>query len=277
MRNRRLLLGAGFLSVLAVVAVLLREYTSVEALVEQETQLRDAIAAYPVESWLIGFGVYFLASLIPLTGGKSAVFGWLFGFLPAVAMIDGALTLAAIVTFLTSRYLIRDAIEARFAVHVERLNHHLERDGSFYLLFLRMAHAPYTFINYVSGALRVPTRTFWWTTQLGLLPGTMVFAFAGSRLPTLKQFADRGPMQLLDPWLISALVMTGLLPVLIRGVLRWCNVIRPHDDAGRAGDPSLPLSGDLSRRSNSETSPVGHNNDQKGGTAVAAHEDARLP
>ncbi len=153
MRNRRLLLGAGFIGVLAVVAVLLREHTSIEALVQRETQLRDAIVAHPVESWLIGFGVYFLASLVPLTGGKSVVFGWLFGFLPAIVMVDGALTLAAIVTFLSCRYLIRDAVEARFAVHVERLNHHLERDGPFYLLFLRMAHAPYTFINYVSGAL----------------------------------------------------------------------------------------------------------------------------
>ena len=88
MRNRRLLLGAGFIGVLAVVAVLLREHTSIEALVQRETQLRDAIAAHPIRSWLIGFGVYFVASLVPFTGGKSAVFGWLFGFLPAVVMME---------------------------------------------------------------------------------------------------------------------------------------------------------------------------------------------
>lgn len=252
MRNRRLLLGAGFIGVLAVVAVLLREHTSIEALVQRETQLRDAIVAHPVESWLIGFGVYFLASLVPLTGGKSVVFGWLFGFLPAIVMVDGALTLAAIVTFLSCRYLIRDAVEARFAVHVERLNHHLERDGPFYLLFLRMAHAPYTFINYVSGALRVPTRTFAWTTLLGLLPGTAVFAFAGSRLPTLRELADQGPMRLLDLWLITALVLTGLLPVLIRSLLRWLKVIRHHDDGDFTRDVEPP------------------------GPAAATHDESRL-
>ena len=252
MRNRRLLLGAGFIGVLAVVAVLLREHTSIEALVQRETQLRDAIVAHPVESWLIGFGVYFLASLVPLTGGKSVVFGWLFGFLPAIVMVDGALTLAAIVTFLSCRYLIRDAVEARFAVHVERLNHHLERDGPFYLLFLRMAHAPYTFINYVSGALRVPTGTFAWTTLLGLLPGTAVFAFAGSRLPTLRELADQGPMRLLDLWLIAALVLTGLLPVLIRSLLRWLKVIRHHDDGDFTRDVEPP------------------------GPAAATHDESRL-
>ena len=231
MRHRRLIVGAGFVALLGIAGFLLREHTSLDALVQRETQLRDTITAHPIQSWLIGFGVYFLASLVPLTGGKSAVFGWLFGFLPAVIMIDGALTLAALVTFLVSRYLIRDAVESRFAVHVERLNHHLERDGPFYLLSLRMAHAPYTFINYVSGALRVPTRTFWWTTQLGLLPGTMVFAFAGSRLPTLRELTEHGAMRLLDPWLLVALVLTGVLPVVIRVVLRWLKVLRRHDEA----------------------------------------------
>lgn len=270
MRNRRLLLGAGFIGVLAVVAILLREHASVEALVQRETQLRDAIAAHPINSWLIGFGVYFLASLVPFTGGKSAVFGWLFGFLPALLMIDGALTLAAIVTFLSCRYLVRDAVEARFAVHVERLNHHLERDGPFYLLFLRMAHAPYTFINYVSGALRVPTRTFAWTTLLGLLPGTAVFAFAGSRLPTLRELADQGPMRLLDPWLIVALVLTGLLPVLIRFVIRKCKALRGDGeddlDVDNAGD-TPPATGKENRL------PERHDTN----AVSAAHDESRLP
>ncbi len=220
MRNRRLFVALGFIAILAIVAVVLRDHTSLEVLVARETQLRETIAANPIQSWLIGFAVYFLASLVPLTGGKSVIFGWLFGLIPAVLMIDGALTAAAIVTFLISRYLIRDAVEARFAIHVERLNRHLERDGPFYLLFLRMAHAPYTFINYVSGALRIPTRTFWWTTHLGLLPGTAVFVFAGTRLPTLRELSDQGPAELLDIWLIVALVLTGVLPVVIRWLVR---------------------------------------------------------
>ncbi|MBI1310033.1 TVP38/TMEM64 family protein [bacterium] len=221
MGNRRLLLGLSFAGSVFIAAALLREYSSLEVLVQRETQLREAIATHPVESWLIGFAVYYLAALVPLTGGKSMVFGWLFGLIPAVLMIDGALTLAALTTFLISRYLIREAVESRFAIHVQRLNGHVDKDGSFYLLFLRMAHAPYTFINYVSGALRIPTRTFWWTTQLGLLPGTIVFVFAGTRLPTLREIAEQGAMRLLDPGLIAALVLTGLLPVLIRGLQRW--------------------------------------------------------
>lgn len=242
---RRLMLAAGAASGLVVLAVVLREYTSLAFLVERETQLRQTIAGHPVQSWLIGFGIYFLTSLVPLTGGKSMVFGWLFGLIPAVLMIDMALTLSALVTFLLSRYLIRDAIESRFGVHVQRLNGHLKRDGAFYLLFLRMAHTPYTFLNYVSGALRIETRTFWWTTQVGLLPGTIVFAFAGSRVPTLRELSEQGVAGLLDPWLFAALVLSGILPPAVRQSLRWCGLLGGSPDshrtvstpdAGRAGE-----------------------------------------
>ncbi|MFT5325008.1 MAG: putative membrane protein YdjX (TVP38/TMEM64 family) [Planctomycetaceae bacterium] len=223
--RRRVLIGLVFVIVLAAVAVLLPEYASLEVLVRRETTLRESIAINPFQSWMIGFGVYFLASLIPGTGGKSMIFGWLFGLWPAVLMVDAALTLAALATFFISRYLIRDLVESRFTGHVERLNRHLATDGPFYLLQLRMAHAPFTFINYVSGALRVPTRTFWWTTQLGLLPGTIVFVFAGSRLPTLRQLADQGAIRLLDPWLIAGLLLTAILPVIVRSLSR---LLRPQ-------------------------------------------------
>lgn len=228
--RRRMLIGLAFVAGLAAVAILLPEQASLDILVRHETNLRGRIAGHPFKAWWVGFGIYFLVSLVPGTGGKSMIFGWLFGLWPAVLMIDGALTLAAFVTFLVSRYLIRDAVETRFAAHVERLNRHLDQDGPFYLLMLRMAHAPYSFINYVSGALRVPKLTFWWTTQIGLLPGTIVFVFAGTRLPTLQQLADQGPIRLLDPWLIIGLVLTGVLPVMIRYLVKHFH--RPVESTG---------------------------------------------
>lgn len=238
MSNRyRFLIGLLFVAVLGAVAVLLREHASLEVLVRHETRLREWITDNPVQSFLIGLGVYFLASLIPGTGGKSMIFGWLFGMWSAVLMIDLALTMAAVVTFLVSRYLLRDVVESRFATHIERLNQHLEREGTFYLLQLRMAHAPFTFINYVSGSLRIPVATFSWTTLIGLLPGTMVFVFAGTRLPTLRELSEQGPMGLLEPWLIFGLVLTAILPVLIRELTKR---FRPaHGKQGHSQSASL--------------------------------------
>lgn len=218
--TRRFITALAIVGVLALVTLLFREHASLQVLVRHEAALRQSISENAVQAWFIGLGIYFLASLVPGTGGKSVIFGWLFGMWQGVLMVDIALTMAALVTFLIGRHLIQDVIESRFATHVARLNRHLQSDGPFYLLLLRMAHAPFTFVNYTAGALQVPIRTFWWTTHLGILPGTAVFVFAGTRLPTLQELADEGVLRLLDPWLIFALVLTGILPVLIRWLVR---------------------------------------------------------
>ncbi len=224
--RRRAIVGLLVVVGLGLLGLQLQEHASMDVLVAREVQLRAWIAANALTAWCIGLGVYFLSALVPGTGGKSIVFGWLYGLWSAVVMVDVALTGAAIVTFLASRYVLRDVIESRFALHLVRLNEHFERHGGFYLLQLRLAHAPYTVVNYASGVLRVPTLTFWWTTQLGLLPGTMVFVFAGTRIPTLEVIRETGPLALLDPWLAAALIVPAVLPVLIRWCRRRINLAR---------------------------------------------------
>lgn len=212
-----------------------RHFLPLDWLVENEQALRSAIQTHVVLSWLIGFLIYVAASLVPGTTGKSMVFGWLFGFWQAVLLVDCALTAAALVTFCFSRFAIRDAVQSRLRPHLERLNRGLERDGAFFLLLLRLMHAPYTFINYAGGATNIRVGTFWWTTQLGLLPGTVVFVFAGTRLPTLGELVRQGPLRLLDPWLIGALALTALFPVLIRWLIAlWKKRFRPAPEEQRS-------------------------------------------
>jgi uncharacterized membrane protein YdjX (TVP38/TMEM64 family) len=216
-----------FVSLVALVVALgyfLQPHVTVEGMIRHEQSLRQWIRSDPVSAWFIGLGVYFLVSLVPGTSGKSVICGWLFGFWQGVLMVDVALTAAALIMFWASRYVLRDAVQQRFNAFLVRLRSHLDREGMFYLLLLRMAHAPFTVVNYVSGVLPISTRTFWWTTQAGLIPGTMVFVFAGTRLPTLRTLQAEGAMRLLDPLLLAALVATAVLPVIARWVLRfWQN------------------------------------------------------
>lgn len=218
-RNRLLAMIIVIL-VIGALGFLTRQFGSMEWLIDHETQLRNLVQRYPWEGWLLGLAIYTAFSLIPGTAGKSVVFGWVFGFWQAVLMVDIGLTIAAIAGFFASRFIIRDAVNARFGGLVLKLDHTLEHDGAFYLLMMRFAHVPYSFVNYAAGATSLSLRTFCWTTALGILPGTMIFVFVGTRIPTLAELSERGVWQLFDPILFGILAATIAFPVLIRWAIR---------------------------------------------------------
>lgn len=208
------------LLLLAVLLIVLGWYAnaqlSLEQLAYQEQQLRSYITLYPWSAFAIGFTVYLALAFIPGTGGKAIAVGWLFGFWPALLIVTVGLTLAAMAIFSLSRYLVRDIIERRYANMVDIMNRHLEKEGAFYLLFLRMAHAPYSIVNPVSGASRVPAWTFCWTTIVGLLPANVIWIYVGLQLPSLGELASRGARAFIDLPLFITLILCGLFPVLVR-------------------------------------------------------------
>ena len=120
------------------------------------------------------------------------------------------------IIFSISRYLFQKSVERRYTRFLSLMNKHLEREGAFYLLTLRLAHAPFSIVNPVCGASRVRTWTFFWTTAVGLIPANAIWAYVGNRLPSLRELADHGAGSLIDPPLIGALVACALMPLLIR-------------------------------------------------------------
>ena len=201
-----------------------------KSLLEQEQALRTAVQEHPVVSLAIGFVVYVMTSLIPGTTGKAILYGWLFGFWAALFIVSLALTIAAVISFLLGRYLLREYVVRRFAGWIDRVDNAVTREGPFYLITLRLLHAPYTLINYSSGATAMTTWTFSWTTLVGMLPGNLVFVLAGSRLPTLKHLTEKGIWSLVDLRLFAVLSVMALLPVVSRWLLHWY----------RGGEPIQP-------------------------------------
>lgn len=80
--------------------------------------------------------------------------------------------------------------------------------------------AVYFGLSYAAGASGVPLASFWWTTHVGILPGTIVFAVVGAQIPSLNVLVEKGVWELADPRLLVGLAALGLLPWLIRPILR---------------------------------------------------------
>jgi uncharacterized membrane protein YdjX (TVP38/TMEM64 family) len=227
--KRKLVILAIAVAIGAVLTWYMKNYFSLEALVAQEERVREAIDRRPLRSFALGLFIYSVVSLVPGTSGKSVVFAWLFGFWQGLALIILGLTTAAMVIFNLSRYVFHGWIKYRYARFLSGLNRHLHREGAFYLLTLRMAHFPFTIVNLVSGASGVRAHTFCWTTCLGLIPGSAVFAYVGTRLPSLNELSAHGVSSLVDKPLITALATSATFPFAFRFVARKLGLLKDKD------------------------------------------------
>ena len=208
------LLGACF-AIVALLYVWLRPFLSLDKLLAQEASLLQLRQQHPVAVVFAGFLAYTAISFVPGTTGKSVIWGWYFGFWLGIVQVNLALTLTALVEFLIGRYAFRETIQGRFGLYTRQMNAALERDGAKYVLWLRILHAPFTFINYAFGATEIRLRTFWWSTQMGILPSNVVFVYAGAHLPTLEEFSRHGIHAFLSWELLAALVLLSVLPLVV--------------------------------------------------------------
>lgn len=218
-------------AVVAIVAAVLYwqfgSYLSLESLAQQETALRDYRTQHPVLVFAIAFLVYVTVTGMSLPGATplTLVYAWYFGFLQTLVLVSFASTLGATVAFLLSRYLFRDAIMSRFGDRLTKFNQSLEREGPFYLFSLRLIPAvPFFIINAVMGLTPLKTWTFWWVSQIGMFPGTAVFVYAGSSVPSLTTLAEKGVNAAFSPaqmtQILGAFVLTGLLPLAARWAIQ---------------------------------------------------------
>ncbi len=198
-------------------------YLKLDYLATQESQLRAFQQQYPVLVFGVAFLIYVLVTGLSLPGAAplTLLYGWYFGFGPTLILVSFASTAGATISFLTSRYLLRGSLEHKFGDRLQTFNQHLESEGAFYLFTLRLIPVvPFFVINLVMGLTQLPTRTYWWVSQLGMLPGTAVYVYAGSSVPNLGQLADQGAAAVLSPQqlfqLFLAFALLGVFPLIVK-------------------------------------------------------------
>ena len=124
--------------------------------------------------------------------------------------------------FWLSRYLLRDVIAQRFGARLEAFQIALRREGPYFLFLLRLTPiVPFFVVNLVMGLTELRVRTFWWVSQVGMLPGTLVYVYAGWSVPSLQALAESGGRDVLNLQLVVALTLLGLFPWLARRLAAW--------------------------------------------------------
>lgn len=126
-----------------------------------------------------------ISSLFTLAGGF--LFGTFFGAL--YSNIGG--TLGALVAFTIFKLFLTSRIQRKYGDKLQNFSKHLKKEGSSYVLVMHLATViPYLLINMFAAAARMPVGSFIWTTFVGIIPGSLVYAYAGSQLSHINKMSD---------------------------------------------------------------------------------------
>lgn len=195
----------------------LNRYVTLSYVKASSETFRSINAAHPVKVVLGYFFLYVLVTSLSLPGAAVLTIGGgaLFGLIEGTAAASFASSLGATICCLASRYLFRGWVQGRFGGSVARVNEGIEKEGAFYLFTLRLIPLfPFWMVNLAMGFTRMRLRTFYWVSQIGALPGTIVYVNAGRELARIDSLRA-----VLSPGLIASFALIGVLPLAAKKLL----------------------------------------------------------
>jgi uncharacterized membrane protein YdjX (TVP38/TMEM64 family) len=163
------------------------------------------------------FFIYVLTTSLSLPGASplGIAGGALFGFWTATIVVSFASTIGATLACLVSRFILRDWIQNKFGDKIAKVNEGIKREGAFYLFTLRLIPVfPFWMINLVMGLTKMSLFKFYWVSQIGMLPGTMVFVNAGKELAKIDSLKG-----IFSPSLIISFALIGIFPIAVKKLI----------------------------------------------------------
>ena len=196
----------------------LGQYLDFALLKAKHRALQDYYQLHPLRMLAGYFVLYLLVTALSLPGAAVMTIagGAIFGLWTGLLAVSFASSIGATLAFLVSRTLLRDWVQRRFGDSLSAIDRGIEKDGAFYLFALRLVPVfPFFMINLAMGLTPIRVRTFYWVSQLGMLPGTLVYVNAGTQLARIESPAD-----ILSLPLLLSFSLLALLPFVGRALLR---------------------------------------------------------
>ena len=227
--SRILLVLAILLALVLFFALDLGQYLTLDYLKSRQQEFQKFYAQNRFLTLLGYFLIYILVTALSLPGAAVMTLagGALFGLWSALLVVSFASSIGATLAFLVSRFLLHDWVQQRFGERLKAINAGVARDGAFYLFSLRLVPVfPFFVINLVMGLTPLKTSLFYIVSQLGMLPGTLVYVNAGTQLGQLKSAGG-----ILSPGLLLSFALLGVFPLLAKkalGILQGRKVYRGY-------------------------------------------------
>jgi uncharacterized membrane protein YdjX (TVP38/TMEM64 family) len=215
---QRLLVVSAIISIVILFKFLgLGQYLSLEYLKTSQDKFVQLYAGNRFAVIATYMSVYIVVTALSLPGAAVMTLagGAMFGFWTGFIVVSFASTIGATLACFVARFLLRDWVQNKFGEKLSSINSGIEKEGAFYLFSLRLVPIfPFFVINMVMGLTTMKLFTFYWVSQLGMLPGTMVFVNAGKELGKIDSLSG-----ILSPGVIISFVILGLFPITVKKLL----------------------------------------------------------
>ncbi|EOX3482114.1 TVP38/TMEM64 family protein [Vibrio cholerae] len=214
---KKLIIALVLIAITALLVTQFSQYLTLDVAKAKQAELANYIDAHLLQAALIYFVVYVLLTAFSIPGATVVTLlgAALFGFWLSLLLASFASTIGATLAFLSSRFLLRDWVQAKFADKLQTINQGIERDGAFYLLSLRLIPIfPFFLINLVMGLTPISTWRYYWVSQLGMLPGTAVYLNAGTQLAEISSLGEIVSLPVL-----ASFVLLGVFPIMVKWLM----------------------------------------------------------
>jgi uncharacterized membrane protein YdjX (TVP38/TMEM64 family) len=217
--QRLLIIGLIIILVVIFKFLGLGQYLTLDYLKDSQEKFSILYAENQLTVLAVYFFIYVLVTALSLPGAAVMTLagGAMFGFWIGFVVVSFASTIGATLACFVARFLLRDWVQNKFGDKLAAINEGVAKEGAFYLFSLRLVPIfPFFVINLVLGLTNMNLLTFYWVSQVGMLPGTMVYVNAGKELAKIDSLSG-----ILSPGLILSFVILGLFPITVKKLLAW--------------------------------------------------------
>ncbi len=197
----------------------LGNFLTLEYFNSQKESIQNFYQEKPIFVTLIYLGIYILTAALSLPGAAVLTIagGAIFGLNVGTLAVSFASTIGATLAFFAARYVMRDSVQRKFGDRLAAINEGIKKEGAFYLFTLRLVPIfPFFLINLIMGLTPLSARKFFFVSQIGMLPGTVVYVNAGTQLGLIK---FNSLSDFLTPSLILSFALLGIFPLLSKRIL----------------------------------------------------------
>jgi len=195
----------------------LAQFLNLDYLKQFQSRFRELYQQYPLAVITAYMLIYIVITTLSLPGAAVMTLagGGLFGLLTGTIAVSFASTIGATCACLASRFILRDWGQSKFGEKLQTINEGIDKEGAFYLFSLRLIPVfPFFIINLLMGLTTMPMRTYFWVSQIGMLPATIVYVNAGNELAKIDSLSG-----IVSPSLIGSFVILGLFPISIKKLM----------------------------------------------------------